>query len=105
GVGGEECREVVGPHAFGPRCAEPAHHLDRALHLAPPAVELQRTDAILCRSRGPKICVAHRQSCEGVWRVSFVNLTDLNLTSRLCHDCFGGATWLSQVYTHHVQAH
>src|SRR6266566_5137952 len=43
GVVGEECRQVVGPHAVGPRCAEPAHHLDRPLHLAPPAVELRRT--------------------------------------------------------------
>src|SRR3977135_2019486 len=40
GVVVEKCGEFAGPDIVGPRRAEPAHYLDRALHLAPPAVDL-----------------------------------------------------------------
>src|SRR3954468_1295079 len=40
GVVGEKCGQLGGPDIVGPRRAEPAHDLDRALHLAPPVVDL-----------------------------------------------------------------
>src|SRR6266699_3511858 len=43
GVVGEKCGQLGGPDIVGPRRAEPAHYLDRALHLAPPAVDLVGT--------------------------------------------------------------
>src|SRR6266851_7445564 len=36
GVLGEECGQLGCSHVVGPRGAKPAHHLDRAFHLAPP---------------------------------------------------------------------
>src|SRR6266704_2012653 len=39
GVVGEKCGELGGADIGVPRRAEPAHYLDRALHLAPPAVD------------------------------------------------------------------
>src|SRR4029079_15706451 len=38
GVVGEKGGQVGGPGIVGPRRAEPAYYVDRALHLAPPAV-------------------------------------------------------------------
>src|ERR1700756_3335305 len=38
GVLGEECGQLGCCHVVGPRGAKPAHHLDRAFHLAPPAL-------------------------------------------------------------------
>src|SRR5438132_10020968 len=43
GVVGEKCGQLGGPDIVGPRRAEPAHDLDRALHLAPPVVDLVGT--------------------------------------------------------------
>src|SRR2546425_3936928 len=43
GVVGEKCGQLGGPDIVGPRRAEPAHYVDRALHLAPPAVDLVGT--------------------------------------------------------------
>src|SRR5256714_695548 len=43
GVVGEKCGQLGGPDIVGPRRAEPAHYLDRALHLAPPVVDLSGT--------------------------------------------------------------
>src|SRR4051794_36415180 len=34
GIVGEKCGQFAGPDIVGPRRAEPAHYLDRALHLA-----------------------------------------------------------------------
>src|SRR5439155_10927171 len=39
GIVGEKCGHLAGPDIVGPRRAEPAHYLDRALHLTPPAVD------------------------------------------------------------------
>src|ERR1700751_4608763 len=41
GVVGEECSQLDGPEIVGPRRAEPAHHIDRTLHQAPPLVDLR----------------------------------------------------------------
>src|ERR1700752_2001725 len=43
GIVGEKCGQLGGPDIVGPRRAEPAHYLDRALHLAPPVVDLGGT--------------------------------------------------------------
>src|SRR6476660_5519780 len=43
GVVSEKCGQLGGPDIVGPRRAEPAHYLDRALHVAPPAVDLDDT--------------------------------------------------------------
>src|ERR1700756_1968613 len=48
GVGGKGRGQVIGSHVGGPRRAEPAHHVDRTLHLAPPLVELRRTAVSCC---------------------------------------------------------
>src|SRR4029077_5559899 len=43
GVVGEKCGQLGGPDIVGPRRAESAHYLDRALHLAAPVVDLGGT--------------------------------------------------------------
>src|SRR6266446_144453 len=43
GVVGEKCGQFADPDIVGPRRAEPAHYLNRALHLASPAVDLVGT--------------------------------------------------------------
>src|SRR6202011_3641133 len=44
GVLGEERSQLGGPSVVGPRCAEPTHHLDGALHLVPPGVGVSVND-------------------------------------------------------------
>src|SRR6266850_74162 len=61
---GEECHQGVGSHALGPRYAEPAHHLDWALHIAPPAVELRRR-AAMQSSFNPLVALLDSDSCHG----------------------------------------
>src|SRR4029077_2813183 len=51
GIVGEKCRQFAGADIVGPRRAEPAHDLDRALHLAPPAVDLVGTLPLNRRGR------------------------------------------------------
>jgi hypothetical protein len=55
GVIGEKCGQLGRPDIVGPRRAESAHQLDRALHLAPPAVHLVGTPPAThqCRPHKP----------------------------------------------------
>src|SRR5882757_338756 len=58
GVVAEKCSQLDSSDVVGPRRAEPPHHLDRALHLAPPAVELRgtaRCTGFGDRSRAPRL--------------------------------------------------
>src|SRR4029077_13126391 len=87
GVLGEECGQLGCSGVVGPRGAEPAHHLDRAFHLAPPmrCCQFGETSVVGAATLGSGcgwLCSA-RVGAGGAWPAAPAALTRISTTARI----------------------
>src|SRR5690348_2876349 len=87
GVLGEECGQLGCSHVVGPRGAEPAHHLDRAFHLAPPmrCCQFGETSVVGAAPLGSGCgwSCSERGAVGGAWPAAPVARTRISTTARI----------------------